>query len=67
MTLLERDLRRMHLLHQRELHARLHRSARAELRTAQELLLRGGHHGRGVGIVRRSAVAPDAGAASISR
>lgn len=47
MTLLERDLRRMHVLHQRELHARLHRSARAELRTAQEVVLRGGHPGRG--------------------
>ncbi|MFC4615345.1 hypothetical protein ACFO3K_11535 [Cellulomonas algicola] len=46
MTLLERDLRRMHVLHQRELHTRLHRSARAELRTAQEVLLRGGHPAR---------------------
>ncbi|QHT55064.1 hypothetical protein GXP71_02480 [Cellulomonas sp. H30R-01] len=53
MTLLERDLRRMHLLHQRELHARLHRSARAELRTAQEVLLRGGHPGRPDGAAHR--------------
>ncbi|NKY41569.1 hypothetical protein [Cellulomonas septica] len=56
MTLLERDLRRMHLLHQRELHARLHRSARADLRTAQEVVLRGGHAGRGDRTVTRRSV-----------
>ncbi|GCE77522.1 hypothetical protein [Cellulomonas biazotea] len=42
MTLLERDLRRMHVLHERELRARLHRAHRTDLRVAQAVVLRGG-------------------------
>ena len=42
MTLLERDLRRMYVLHERELRARLHRAHRADLRVAQAVVLRGG-------------------------
>lgn len=42
MTLIERDLRRMHVLHERELRARLHRAHRVDLRAAQEVVLRGG-------------------------
>ncbi|AEE46814.1 hypothetical protein [Cellulomonas fimi] len=46
MTLTERDLRRMHLLHERELRARLHRAHRTEVLAAREVLLRGGRVSR---------------------
>ena len=65
---LDRELRRLAVLHARELAAVRRRAPGATTRTAQVVLLRGGHPGRGpkTALPTRTSVAPSATASSRS-